>query len=104
MNDFKHELIVIISNQGFVDEIMETAKLHGARGGTVIHGRSTATDDAVKFFGIKVQPEKSIILIVTTKSKKSSIMKAITDNHGINTPARSLCFSLPVTETVGFNF
>ncbi|MCK9471540.1 MAG: P-II family nitrogen regulator [Bacilli bacterium] len=104
MNDFKHELIVIISNHGFVDEIMETAKLNGARGGTVLHGRSTATEDAVKFFGIKVQPEKSIILIVTTKAKKSTIMKAVTDKHGVNTEARALCFSVPVSETVGFNF
>lgn len=104
MSEHKHELIIIISNQGFVDEIMETAKLNGARGGTVLHGRSTATAEAVKFFGITVQPEKEIILIVTTKSKKSAIMKAITDKHGVNTEARSLCFSLPVSETVGFNF
>ena len=104
MSEYKYELVIIISNQGFVEEIMETAKLNGARGGTVVHGRSTATEEAIKFFGIKVQPEKSVILIVTTKEKKSAIMKAVTDNHGVNTEARALCFSLPVTETVGFNF
>lgn len=104
MSSFKHELIIIISNQGFTEEIMETAKLNGARGGTVIHGRGTSNEETVKFFGIKVQPEKELLLIVTTEDKKSAIMKAVTDNHGFNSEARSLCFSLPVSEIVGFNF
>lgn len=34
MSNYKHELIIIISNHGFREEIMETAKLNGARGGT----------------------------------------------------------------------
>ena len=104
MSNYKHELIIIISNQGYADEIMETAKLNGARGGTVIHGRSTANEETVQFFGIKVQPEKELILIVTSKEKKSTIMKAVTDNHGFSSDAKSLCFSLPVSEIVGFNF
>lgn len=104
MSDYKHELIIVVSNQGFVDEIMETAKLNGARGGTVVHGRSTANEEAVKFFGITVQPEKELIFIVTSREKKSAIMKSITDTHGLNTEAKALCFSLPVSETVGFNF
>jgi hypothetical protein len=104
MSENNYELIIIISNQGFVDDIMETAKLNGARGGTVIHGKSTVQQDAVKFFGITVQPEKELILIVTTKEKKSEIMKAVANNHGVQTEARALCFSVPVSETVGFNF
>lgn len=104
MSNYKHELIIIISNHGFREEIMETAKLNGARGGTVIHGKSTATEETVKFFGITIQPDKDLILIVTKSEKKSAIMKSVSDNHGLNTEARALCFSVPVSETVGFNF
>lgn len=104
MSNHKYELIITVANQGYVDEIMETAKLNGARGGTVLHGRSTATEEAVKFFGIMVQPEKELILIVTTKEKKSNIMKAISDKHGVSTETKALCFSIPVSEIVGFNF
>lgn len=103
MNEYDKALIIVISNQGFVDEIMETAKENGAKGGTVLHGKSTVTEEAIKFFGIKVQPEKSIILIVTKQSEKAEIMKAITAKHGVQTDARALCFSLPVSDAVGFN-
>ena len=104
MSDYKQELIIVISNQGYVDEIMETAKQYGATGGTVVHGRGTANEEAVKFFGITIQPEKEIILIVISNDKKSAIMKAITDKHGLNTETKAICFSLPVSETAGFNF
>ena len=104
MSNYKHELIIIISNQGFVDEIMETAKQNGAKGGTVVHGRGTADEETVKFFGITVQPQKELILIVTSKNNKSALMKAVIDKHGLNTESKALCFSLPVSETAGFNF
>jgi len=104
MSNFQYELIIVISNQGYVDDIMETAKANGAKGGTVLHGRSATFKEAVKFFGITVHPEKELLLIVTKADVKAQIMKAIGDKHGIDTEARALCFSLPVTDLVGFNF
>ncbi|HHX00516.1 MAG TPA: P-II family nitrogen regulator [Acholeplasmataceae bacterium] len=104
MSSYKYELIIIISNQGHTDKIMETAKENGARGGTVIHGRSATNEEAVKFFGIKIQPEKELLLIVTTKDKKTNIMKAVSDKHGLSTDTKALCFSVPVSDIVGFNF
>ena len=38
----KYDLIIVICNHGFSEEVMETAKSHGARGGTIMHGRGTA--------------------------------------------------------------
>jgi hypothetical protein len=100
----KYELILTISNHGYSKEIMETAKLAGARGGTIMHGRSSTIDDAIKFLGITILPEKDIILIVTTVTKKKDIMLAISSKYGANTEAHGLCFSLPVDEAIGFNF
>lgn len=100
----KYELIIIICNHGFSEEIMETAKLAGARGGTIMHGRGTAIDDAKKFFGITIHPEKDIILIVSTVSKKQEIMKTVSSQHGVMSSAHSVCFSLPIDEAIGFNF
>jgi len=100
----KYELIMIICNHGYSEEIMESAKLAGARGGTIMHGRSTATHEEKKFFGITIHPEKDILLIVTTDIKKSDIMKSVVTNHGVETDAHSLCFSVPVDEVFGFNF
>lgn len=104
MKDILHELIIVISNKGYTDSIMETAKEKGAKGGTIVHGKGTATKETRKFFGLKIQPEKELLLIVVPIDKTNQIMQAVTNKHGINTDARSLCFSLPITKLAGFTF
>lgn len=101
--EFNYELIITISNIGYSDDIMKSAKKAGARGGTVVHGRGTADEETIKFFGLTIQPEKELLLIVTTVENKKDIMKIIIENHGLDTKAKALCFSMPVTETCGFN-
>lgn len=98
------ELIMTICNQGYADIIMESAKKAGARGGTIIHGRGSASAETLKFFGLTIQPEKELLIIVTKTTSKSEIMLAITSNHGIDTKARGLCFSVPITDARGFKF
>ncbi len=104
MSQIKHELIIVISNHGFADDIMNSAKQAGAKGGTIIHGRGTADEETVKFFGLTIQPEKEILLIVTKAETKEDIMLAITSEHGVNQKARAVCFSLPIIDVCGFNF
>ncbi|NLD26878.1 MAG: P-II family nitrogen regulator [Acholeplasmataceae bacterium] len=102
MSDIK--LILTICNDGFAEEIMEEAKLAGARGGTIMRGRSSAIHEETKFFGITIHPEKDILMIVTKDEDCSAIMKAISNKHGVGTAAHALCFSMPIDETIGFNF
>ncbi|MDR0301355.1 MAG: hypothetical protein LBI04_03475 [Treponema sp.] len=100
---YSHDLIVSIVNQGYTDEIMNTAREAGARGGTVIHARGTAHEGAVKFFGISVQDEKEMIFILAASDKKVPIMQAISEKYGLNTEAHGLVISLPVDNVLGLN-
>jgi len=98
-----HDLIVSIVNHGYTDDLMNTAREAGARGGTVLHARGTAHEGPVKFFGISVQDEKEIILILAENNKKVPIMQAISENYGLNTDAHGLIFSLPVDNVIGLS-
>jgi len=97
----KYELIVTIAQRGSFDDIKETAKNSGARGGTLIHGLGMNKEEAIKFFGITIEPEKDIILIVVKKKDSSAIMKSILEIAGLNTKHRGVCFSLPVDSAFG---
>ena len=102
--DFSHDLIVSIVNQGYSDELMNTAREAGATGGTVLNARGQAHEGAVKFFGISVQDEKEMILTLTSREKKVSIMRAICEAHGLNSKAQGIVFSLPVDNVMGLSF
>ena len=49
MKEAAYQLIVAIANQGYTDKVMEAARSAGARGGTIVHTRSTGAEDAGKF-------------------------------------------------------
>lgn len=101
MKDTKFELLVIISNQGYVELIMDAAREAGAAGGTVFHAKGTGMESAQKFFGVNIAAEKEMTFIVTTKEQKNSIMSAIMEKAGMESKAKSIVFSLPVTSTAG---
>lgn len=101
LKDTKYELLVVISNQGYSEMIMDAAREVHAAGGTVIHARGTGTEKAEKFLGVTLVPEKEMIFIVVRKDQKNDIMRAIMDKAGLESKARSIVFSLPVTDTAG---
>ena len=101
LKDTERELIIVIADQGNIELIMDAAREAGAYGGTVIHARGTGMEQAEKFMGVCLAAEKEMIFIVTKKEQKNSIMKAIMEKAGMESRAKSIVFSLPVTDTAG---
>jgi nitrogen regulatory protein PII len=101
MQEKQMELIVAICEKGHTDEVMDAARSAGARGGTVIHAKGTGSKYSSKFFGISIAEEKEMIYIVSSVDNKKDIMKSIMTNAGVETPAHTVVFSLPVSDTAG---
>lgn len=98
---FDNDLIVAIVERGHSDEVMDAAKSAKAAGGTVLKARGTGFKEAEKFFGITIQPEKEIVLILTTGEYRPKIMEAISTKAGLQSRARTIMFSLPVNDIAG---
>lgn len=101
LKETKYELLVVIANQGYTEMVMDAAREVHATGGTVIHAKGTGAERAEKFLGVTLVPEKEMLLIVAKKEEKNNIMRAIMDKAGLESKARSIVFSLPVTDTAG---
>ena len=103
MSDYKYELIITIITSGYSAQVKDAAVAAGARGGTLIHALGLGGEEAKKFLGIAIQPEKEIVLNVVKREEKSAVMKAIAEAAGINTEGKGIIFSLPVDETMGLS-
>lgn len=101
LKDTKYELLVVIANQGHTELIMDAAREVHATGGTVIHAKGTGIQQAEKFMGVTLVPEKEMLFIVAKKERKNDIMTAIMKKAGTGTKAGAIVFSLPVTDTAG---
>ena len=101
LKNTEYELIVVISQQGYTDIIMDAARGAGAYGGTIIHAKGTGNAETEKFMGVTISAEKEIVYIVSKAKEKNAIMKAILEKSGLNSKAKAICFSLPVSDTAG---
>ena len=100
---FQHDCIVCIVNAGYGDAVMDAAREFGAGGGTVVHARGTANPDAEKFFGLTIQPDKEMVMILVPSSIKDDILHALYRAVGLQTPGQGIAFSLPVDGVVGLS-
>ena len=90
----KYEVIFCIVNNGFSDAVMDVAKKNGARGGTILHAKGSGNEEAEKFYGIVITPEKEI---------KDVILHAIYEEVGLASPGQGIIFSLPISHVAGIN-
>ena len=103
MKGYKYEVIICIVNSGCSEAVMDAARELGARGGTVIRGRGTANQEAEKLYGIAIQPEKEIVMILVESAIKNDILHALYKAVGLKTPGQGIAFAMPVEDVVGLS-
>ena len=98
---YPYSLIVAIAENGHSEAVREAARGAGAGGGTVIHAKGTAAEEARKFLGVSLAPEKEMILILVRQETRRPVMKAVMEQAGVKSPAHTILFSLPVEDIAG---
>ena len=101
MTTNNHEVIFVIVNAGFAEEAMDVARAEGVRGGTILNARGVAREQEAAFFGITIQPEKEILMMVVEKDIRDNVLNAIYKQMGMAKKAKGIAFSLPVDAAVG---
>lgn len=101
--DKQHHLILVAVDQGYTDDVMNTARAAGARGGTVIRARWAGAQSVEQFYGITLQGEKEIIAIVATEDNYIPIMEAVNREHGMKSKAHGIICSILADEVMRVN-
>ena len=101
MTTNNHEVIFVIVNQGFAEEAMDVARELGVRGGTILNARGVAREKEAAFFGITIQQEKEILMMVVEKEIKDKVLNAMYSQMGMAKHAKGIAFSLPVSDVAG---
>ena len=101
MSEIKRIMITAVINPGFSDAVMKAAKSAGAKGGTIIHARGVSDEESINQWGLGLQEEKEIVMIVAESQNKLAIMEAISNQCGINTEANGFVTSMPIDTVIG---
>ncbi len=95
-----YEMITVIVNRGFADDIMHAARKAGAKGGTIINARGTGKPDDEKFFGITIVPEKEELIILAERADVPGIQAAIEGLSCLTEPGIGILFVTPVAKFI----
>lgn len=102
-NDNHHDLIITIVSKGRSVDVIDASKEAGAEGGTILHGRGSGVHDTAKLFGIRIEPEKEVILIIAENTKTDLIVQSISNKLNINKPGKGVLFVLDVKRVAGIH-
>ncbi len=95
-SEHEYSLVLVAVNQGYMDQVMQTAKSAGATGGTILRARLADSDHAEQFYGIALQSEREVLAILTPGNTRNSIMEAVNSEFGMRTQAQAILCALPV--------
>jgi nitrogen regulatory protein PII len=101
MTTNNHEVIFAIVDSGYAEDVMDIAREQGVRGGTILNARGVAGQEAAAFFGITLQTEKEILMMVVEKDIRDNVLNAIYRQMGMGKKAKGIAFSLPVSDVAG---
>jgi len=99
--DKNFELIITVVKKGQSDKVVKASREAGATGGTILYGRGSSLHNNDSIMGMKIQPEKEVILTLVEQSAKENIMKKICKDAGLDDGKDGIIFSLPVNNIVG---
>ncbi len=92
--------IIIIVDKGRDRACMKAARAAGARGGTLIRGRGAGIPTDF-YFPLVIEPQKDILLIISTREKVPHIRGKILSDLELEKTGSGIIFTLPVSRVSG---
>lgn len=102
MTNSNMKALYIIVNAGFAELVVDFIRTKGSTGATIINARGISSIQK-EILGISVDTEKEMVLTVTDSQTANEIIEAVKLNTAFRTEAHGICFTLPVSRTVGIN-
>jgi len=96
-----YKAIFVVVDRGKAEEVIDAAKLAGARGATVINARGSGVHETKKLFAMQIEPEKEIVMILAQTELTNAIVSSIKDQLHIEEPGKGILFVLNVDQTYG---
>lgn len=93
--------ITVIVDRGMSGDVMDIARKVGVRGGTILHGRGAGAEIATGLFGMEIEPEKELVIILAPNDLVDKVACALSEELNLEEPGKGILFVEPVVDTRG---
>ncbi len=97
----EYNLVISIVDKGKGEMVVDAANKAGSRGATIINGRGSGIHETSKVFGMEIEPEKEIVLIISQNDLTEAIVSSISTDMRIEDPGNGIVFVQDIDSTYG---
>jgi nitrogen regulatory protein P-II 1 len=95
------KLIIAMTKTAETDNVIDAAKAAGGTGATVIPARGTGIHEAKSFFGLSLEVQTDVILLLVEERLVEPVLEAIDRSGRLKEPGGGIAFVLDVNQVVG---
>lgn len=99
--EIKYEAVFVIVENGKGDFVVEAAQKAGAKGATIVHGRGSGIHETDNIFGLVIEPEKEIVIMLIKREDVDRVTKSVREAIDIEKPGQGIMFIMDVNRTAG---
>ena len=97
----RFKLILSSVKPDITDHIVDSAKEAGATGATIIPARGTGINEAKTFFGLTLEAQTDIVMLLVEEHRVTKILETIKNAGRFDKPGTGIAFVVPVEQVVG---
>ncbi|NLB15206.1 MAG: P-II family nitrogen regulator [Clostridiales bacterium] len=88
--------LTVIVDRGMAVDVMDIALKAGVRGGTIMHGRGTGAEHTTTLFGMQIEPEKELVIILMPTGLVDKVVDDLYRELKLDDPGNGILFVEPV--------
>lgn len=97
----RFKLILSSVKADITDKVVDAAKGAGATGATIIPARGTGIKEAKTFFGLSLEAQTDIIMLLVEEHLVTKILQSIKEAGEFHKPGTGIAFVVPIEQVVG---
>jgi len=97
----RFKIILASVKSEITDKIVDAVKKEGATGATIIPARGTGIKEAKTFFGLTLEAQTDIIMLLAEEHVAEKLLTVIKKAGEFGKPGTGIAFLLPVEHVVG---
>ncbi len=103
LEETMYQSIIAIVDKGKAEAVVEAATQAGARGATIINARGSGIHETSRVFAMEIEPEKEIVMMVTSKEMTERIIARIQEEFQIQESGKGIVFVQNVSKAYGLS-
>lgn len=96
-----YKKLTVIVNRGIAEDVMDIARKSGVKGGTIMHGRGTGSEYTAKLFGMEIEPERELVMILLPNDIVDKVVNDLYNELQLDDPGNGILFVEPVVDVRG---